>query len=339
MAKVTIEEISRQTGLSRGTVSRALNDRPDINEQTKQRVLEVCRRLNYVPSRAARSLATGRHYALAIVMGPPAGAGAADMLAGAARRAARDKYALQFVHLEESAEQQSAALLALAHDRIDGVLLAGDLGEGPLARFGEDGGDRPAIVSTTPLPGLACDVVGPDERESGRLAARHALRGAGPRDTVYVHQPGPLSAEARLEGFREVCAAAGMDPAEAVFVLPTFEDERAMAWAAGGELRSRLSTASRVVASDDLTALNVMLACAGLGRLVGRDIAVVGQGNERFGREVSPGLTTTDCNGEEIGRRAIEMLIARADGTRMDAPQRVEIAPELVKRGSSQSLA
>ena len=54
MRKVTIEDISRDTGLSRGTVSRALNDRPDISTRTKQRVLETCRKLNYVPSFAAR---------------------------------------------------------------------------------------------------------------------------------------------------------------------------------------------------------------------------------------------------------------------------------------------
>ena len=68
MGKVTIEDISRSTGLSRGTVSRALNDRPDISAQTKQRVLEACLRLKYVPSHAARSLATGRRYAVAVLV-------------------------------------------------------------------------------------------------------------------------------------------------------------------------------------------------------------------------------------------------------------------------------
>ncbi len=68
MARITIEDISRQTGLSRGTVSRALNDRPDISRQTKQRVLEACRKLNYLPSHAARSLATGRSFAVAVLV-------------------------------------------------------------------------------------------------------------------------------------------------------------------------------------------------------------------------------------------------------------------------------
>ncbi|RMF85876.1 MAG: LacI family transcriptional regulator, partial [Planctomycetota bacterium] len=68
MGKVTIEDISRETGLSRGTVSRALNDRPDISAKTKRRVLEACRKLNYVPSYAARSLATGRRYAIAVII-------------------------------------------------------------------------------------------------------------------------------------------------------------------------------------------------------------------------------------------------------------------------------
>ena len=70
MPKVTIDDISRETGLSRGTISRALNDRSDISDATKQRVMAACAKLHYTPSFAARSLATGRNLALAAVMGP-----------------------------------------------------------------------------------------------------------------------------------------------------------------------------------------------------------------------------------------------------------------------------
>ncbi len=338
MAKVTIEEISRRTGLSRGTVSRALNDRPDINEQTKQRVLEECRRLNYVPSRAARSLATGRHYALAAVTGPIDSAFMSSLLSGAARQAARAQYGLQLVQLEDSSDQQNAVLQALAHDRIDGVFMAARAADEALARFRQSWGERPGIVCMRPTPGVSCDVVGPDERESGRLAARYMLRNAGPSDALYVHEPAAPAADERLEGFREACAAEGIDPKGLVFILASSDEDREASWSQDGELRQRLRRAARIAASDDPTAVNVMLACARIGREPGRDVAIMGQGNERVGCCLSPGLTTTEFNGEEVGRRAVETLLARAEETRMDAPQTVEVAPYLVKRGSTRSL-
>jgi LacI family transcriptional regulator len=338
MAKVTIEEISRRTGLSRGTISRALNDRPDINDQTKQRVLAECRKLNYVPSRAARSLATGRNFALAVVAGPLGASFMTDLLSGAARRAAREQYALQLVQPEDSIEQQSTLLQALANDRIDGVLLAGTLTPAALARFRESWGERPGVVSTVPLPEIACDVVGPDSRESGRLAARHVLQGAEPMDVVYVHRPAAWAADARLEGFREVCTDRGIDPDAVIFVLSATLESGEATPDDTAELQSRLRSVSRVVASDDFTAINVMIHCGRVGRDPGRDVAVMGQGNERIGPHVSPGLTTTECSGEEVGRRAVEVLLARAQGIRMDAFQTVEIAPRVVTRASTGNL-
>src|SRR2546428_4257810 len=65
---VTLADIARELGVSKMTVSRAINNHPLINPQTRERVLEVARRLNYQPNQHARALATNRSYLIGVVV-------------------------------------------------------------------------------------------------------------------------------------------------------------------------------------------------------------------------------------------------------------------------------
>ena len=165
MRKVTIEDISRDTGLSRGTVSRALNDRPDISERTKQKVLQTCRRLNYVPSHAARSLATGRNYAIAVIVDDLRSSFVADFVRGVVSKAEAARYA---VHIAEHKDESTGALIAAtAPDLVDGVLIAAPRcpvqGDGLSAALAER-----VVTSCRPIEGLPCDILAPDNAEAGR---------------------------------------------------------------------------------------------------------------------------------------------------------------------------
>jgi LacI family transcriptional regulator len=328
MAKVTIEDVSRATGLSRGTVSRALNDRPDISPQTRQRVLDTCRKLKYVPSQAARSLATGRTYAIAVVVDDLCSAFAAAVLRGVLTRAERERYIVHVVELGAEVRRAAERLRSLSGEqRIDSALIAAPL-ESPCVEIVRDVLNVRALVACWSLPGVRCDVLAPDQAESGRLVARHLLQG-GPRNVLYLHTPGRPGAEERLEGFCEVGRARGLDLDAAVVRVPA--EERLGATGLGA-VRPHLDRVRAIAAADDFLAIDVMLLSAQAGRRPGQDIAVVGQGNEHVAARIWPTLSTVDFNGEEIGRRAVEVALGRIDGTRKDAPQTVEVAPRLVLR-------
>jgi len=332
MGKVTIEDISRLTGLSRGTVSRALNDRPDISEETKRRVLEACQQLKYVPSHAARALATGRRYAVAVLLDDLRRGFAASIVRGVAVRARSQRLAVHASDLAGNAEQAVEHVRMLVSERVDAVLLAVQLPPELLKRLLEALNGRP-MVTVQPLAGARCDVLGPDYVESGRLAARHVLPKAGP-NILYVHQPGDAGADLRRLGFEEVCRGAGLDPAEVVV-----EVERSEASADRLEVvRSRLGGLRALVASNDFLAVDLMLMCSREGRIPGRDIAVIGQGNEAVGLAIWPTLTTIEYAGEEVGARALELALQRVTKTRQDSPQEILVAPSLVLRESSRML-
>lgn len=329
MAKVTIEDISRQTGLSRGTVSRALNDRPDISEQTKQRVLEACRRLNYSPSHAARSLATGRNFAVAVLVDHLDSPFAVAYLRGVLARAAAARYV---VHVAELGETPEEGIRAAVTERIDCALVAAPLAEPALRALAEAAEQRPRILSSTSREPDA-DVLEPDYREAGRLIARELLRDGG--EALYLQAPEPYADE-KLAGVREVCTEQGRDPESLTVTLPHLgEREEDVTLERVLEERREVRF---IAASSDALALRVMIGCMFQGRRPGQDFALWGQGDLEAGRLVRPALSTVDFSAEEIGRRAMDLALQRLGKLRMDAPQHIQVAPRLIARESSRLL-
>lgn len=330
MSKVTIEDISRHTGLSRGTVSRALNDRPDISHQTKQKVLDACRQLNYVPSHAARSLATGRSFAVATLVEDLRSAFAASFLRGLIVCAQTQRYAVFVTELGTDYQQAIQQVCGLARERVDGVIIAAPIGTEHAKPILEVLDQRPLVACAT-IDGVSCDVLAPDDREAGRLAARHLLRGGTP-DVLYVHDPEVTGAKERLAGFHEICREHHLDPAHLTVELPSPSSSHGDRYEA---VRSRLSGLRALIASDDYLATQLLLLCFQAGRTPGRDIAVMGQGNELIGSRITPALTTIDFSAEELGRRTMELALQRVTKVRLDAPQTTYVAPLLLEREST----
>jgi LacI family transcriptional regulator len=324
MRKVTIEDVSRTTGLSRGTVSRALNDRPDISAETKQRVLKACKELDYHPSHAARSLATGRNYAVAALVTQLGSAFTTSFLRGAIGRAEQDHYIVHIVDLRPGSPTGDR-LRSFAPERIDGVLNTVPLDAASAAQLRRTLGNR-ILTSCQPLDGVPCDVLMPDEIEAGRMATRFLLQN-GSREILYAHRPATSAAADRLAGFQEICREHGIDARAATATIPDA--------AALDALGPRLERADAVIATDDFLAISIMLLGERMGRRPGTDLAVMGHGNEPVASAIHPTLTTIDSDGEGIGRRAMETVLQRMGQKRMDKPQHTRVAPLLIEREST----
>ena len=91
-----------------------------------------------------------------------------------------------------------------------------------------------------------------------------------------------------------------------------------------------------ITTTSGTTAIELMLLCYRQGLTPGRDIAIVGQGNEVVGARMNPALSTIDYCGEEIGDRAMEIGLQRVSKARQDSPQSTRVPPVLIARGSSQ---
>lgn len=323
MRKVTIEDISRETGLSRGTVSRALNDRPDISAATKKVVVEACKKLNYVPSHTARSLATGRNLALAVVV-HAMDCFAVALLRGVLAAAEEARYSVTLIELPIEPEAREHRIRSLSAERIDGVIVACPLDPPHAALLAETVEER-GLAGAVRLDGCTCDLFLPDDAEAGRLAARTLARAS--RKLAYIRRAGDARAEQRWTAFRDAARELGAEAAE-------------LAVATGAECSGAIASHpdAAFAASDDRLALAAAVSLAQAGRSVGSGAALLGWGNEPFAADLPTPLSTIDPGGVECGSRAAKALLSRLVKDRLDAPQVTLVAPTLIERSSTRSL-
>ncbi|MFF8653327.1 LacI family DNA-binding transcriptional regulator [Streptomyces huasconensis] len=336
----TLEAVAARAGVSRATVSRVVNGDPGVREVLAERVRHAVDELGYVPNRAARSLVTRRHDAVAVVIAEPETRVFADPF-----------FALQLRGISKELTARDVQLVLLLtegrddHERV-GRYLAGGHVDGALVFSLHLDDPLPAIIRRAGVPTvfggrpgwpdaaegeLGAPYVDCDNRGGAREAVRH-LVGLG-RGRV-AHITGPLdqiSAVDRLDGYRD--ALADVDPrliAEGDFTPAG--GERAMR-----ELLDRVPELDAVFAANDLSASGALRVLRERGRRVPDDVAVVGFDDMLpVAEQTDPPLTTVRQDIEEMGRLMADMLLRGRGGEGLaSGPENVVLPTALVRRASA----
>ncbi|MET9959865.1 LacI family DNA-binding transcriptional regulator [Streptomyces sp. NPDC006326] len=339
----TLEEVAALAGVGRGTVSRVVNGSPRVSERAREAVARAVAALGYVPNQAARALAGSRTDAVALVI-PETGARLfsepyfLDLIRGVSAELAEAERQLLLTLVRTERERQRFEQY-LATQRVDGVLLASVHDDDPLPdRIGELG--LPVVMNGRRSASEPVAHVDSDNSGAGRAAVSHLVaRGRGRIATIS----GPLDmdvARARLGGYREGLAEAGLAPDESLVAAGDFTEEggrRAMR-----ELLERSPGLDAVFAASDVMAAGALGVLREAGRRVPDDVALVGVDDSAVARLMDPPLTSVRQPIEEMGRMMTRMLLQQitepsgsvAGGTPMQQPRRV-LPTELIVRDSS----
>jgi len=341
--RLTIREVAEAAGVSTQTVSRVLNNRPDVAPDTYDRVQRIIADTGYSPNMLARGLTQGRSHVLGVVAFGLDYFGPSRVLTGIDQQAADMGYAisLNLIHRPET-EDVYEILSSLFARQVDGVIWA-------IPQVGSNLDWSHDRARHLPVPvvlvgGMAGQTslpsIGIDNRAIGRLATEHLLAG-GARHIGLI--TGPLSwweARERAAGWRETIASSAFPDAAG----PVFEGD----WtAASGEeglhrLLAALPSVDAVFASNDQMALGVLHAAHTLGRLVPGDLSVVGVDNMAEGSHFWPPLTTVHQPLGDAGVLAVEgiddairRLSLRRSPPRVLEPRTTLLQPNLIVRESS----
>ena len=329
---VVMADVARLAGVSQQTVSRVLNDSPHVRADTRARVLEAVRKLEYRPNRLARALVTGRTRTLGVVSFETTLHGPASTLLGIERAAHDAGYVVSIASIGslESASV-AGAIERLSEQAVDGILVIAPQ-ESAAQALRHLRSDVP-VVATEAGAHDGVPLVAVDQVAGARAATEHLLDLGHP--TVW-HISGPLDwyeARDRIDGWRATLDAAGALPP------PVLAGD----WSArsGYELGLRLARepgVSAIFAANDQMALGVIRALHERGLRIPADISVVGFDDIPEAAYFTPPLTTVRQNFNEVGRRALLTLLAQLDdGARSGT--RETIAPELVVRASTSAAA
>jgi LacI family transcriptional regulator len=333
--QVTSRDVAKLAGVSRTTVSFVLNDVPGvkITEDTRLRVLDAARQLDYYPASAARALAGGRTYHIGMVLGEGQQRLSADaflptFLQGVTASVHSRDYLL-VLQMEEDVPSYEAYLRLIRERHVDGLILSGPRTDDPLLpRLTEEG--FPLILHGQ-LGNLAFPCVDVDNRAGAYQAVAHLI-GLGHRSIGYISNA-PLSyagAQDRLTGYQQALAEHGIALDGQGIRTAAFLPQTG--YAAMEELLSLPDRPTAVFAASDVIALGAMSAIQAHGLRIPDDVAVVGFDDIFLAPYACPPLTTVRVPAFGLGWTAAEMLIALIEGDREVAS--VILEPELVIRDS-----
>ena len=343
--RLTIKEVAEAAGVSTQTVSRVLNNRPDVAPETFRRVQRIITDTGYAPNLMARGLTQGRSRTLGVVAYGLEYFGPTKILTGIDQQAAEMGYSitLNLIHQPETGGVGSL-LNSLAARQVDGIIWA--IPEVSQNRTWSHSGGPDLPVPILLVGGMSgqssVPAIAIDNWAIGRLATDHLIAEGASRIGIIT---GPLNwweARERLRGWRETLEAHGLTADDDLLVEGDWTAD------SGEEGLDRLlavaSDLDAVFASNDQMALGVLHGAHRLGRRVPEDLSVVGTDNIAEGSHFWPSLTTVHQPLRDAGALAvvtIDRLIKEAGGAGgVDdvANERNRLlAPELIVRESSRS--
>ncbi|MFP5071250.1 LacI family DNA-binding transcriptional regulator [Pseudonocardia nantongensis] len=322
-----MRDVARLAGVSHQTVSRVLNDHPQVRSEIRERVRAAVEQLGYKPNTTARALASRRTMNLGVVVAGSFQYGPTTMLLSIAETARRAGYATRLLSpgtIDRPSMQD--ALDQLVDDSVDGIVVIAPVTAAANAVEGLTT-DVP-LVMFEPAMDNGTTIVAIDESLGARLATRHLLE-RGHRTVHHVSGPdGWLGSEARIRGWREELSAAGR-VAHASYAGDWSSES---GHAAGRRIAADPDVTAVFVANDQM-ALGVLQALADAGRDVPGDVSVVGFDDTPESGFYRPALTTVRMDFAEVGRRCVERLL----GLIRDQPLQPQpsVPPELVLRAST----
>ena len=307
--RMTIKEVAREAGVSTQTVSRVLNDRPDVAPETYERVQQVIADTGYAPNMLARSLTQGRSHFLGVVASGVEYFGPTRVLTGIEQRAAEMGYSisLNLIHDPRNVDIDDV-LNGLVGRQVDGIIWAIPAVGANRAWSHERSPSRPVPVTLvgsmadeTPLASIRID-----NRAIGRLATGHLLAGGARRIAIVT---GPLAwweAQERLAGWEETLDAHGVAEADRMVIHGDWgatSGERAIE-----RLVEVFPGVDAVFASNDQMALGILHGAHRMGLRVPEDLSVVGVDDIPEATHVWPSLTTVHQPLHDSGARAVEEI-------------------------------
>jgi LacI family transcriptional regulator len=330
-SRITIRDVAREAGVSVTTASRALNNKGELSESTRDIVLAAADRLRYVPSDIARALVSGRTRTLGVLITDNASPVYAEVLRGIEDVANASAYAVLLMNSGDDSARALRCISTLRSRQVDGVLFT------PVQE-GDDDLDElrtsnlPSVSLVRRPPGKDIDFVVADNELGGYLATNHLL---GLGHTRIAHLGGRLGAsttEARVEGYKRALAEHDVEVDDAIIRRShhTIEGGHRVAL----ELLGRRPRPTAIIVATPQQTLGALRAARELGRRVPNDLSVVAGDDASFFDFLEAPLTAVEQPAREIGRQATQLLLARLAGRR-SRPKGIVLTPQLIVRGSS----
>ncbi|QAV32604.1 LacI family transcriptional regulator [Fervidobacterium changbaicum] len=302
---VTIRDVAKAAGVSINTVSRALNNKPDINKETKEKVLKVAKELGYIKDATATSLRYGLTKVIGVILEDSSNPFYSEVLKAVEMAARRRGFNVIFMNTEKDYELEEEAVRTMLSRRVDGIIIA------PTQ---EKSGDIqllmkasvPFVILGVHFDEIELPEVYSNDVRGSYLAVSHLIE-RGRKKIVYLSGFLYKSvARMRLEGYRKALHE-HLIPFDQSYVFEVEEGVENSYRKMIEIIESGLEF-DGVFCFNDISAIGAIQALREKGYLVPKDVSVVGYDDIAFAHFIQPRLTTVRIDKQREGEQAFELL-------------------------------
>jgi LacI family transcriptional regulator len=329
MKSITIKDIAKELDISVSTVSRALQNHPDISEQTKGLVRECAKRLNYKPNIMASNLRTSKNTTIGVILPEFRHHFFASILDGIEQAANEAGYNIIICQTGENVEKEIQSIHTLIATRVAGILAGISKQTNSLHHLQEViNADIPLVLYDRPCPSLPCDQVVSDDYMGAFKAVEYLIQTGCQRIMLFSSSMQLEVAHRRYQGWRDALQRYNRSIDDSMIVIC---DTRAQAIIETPKILKRSNKPDAIFCVNDDCASGVLYAAQILGLKIPDDLSICGFSDAPLCRNTSPMLTTVEQHGVEIGKHAMMHLLKRLNGYNRIA-QTEMIATDLIVR-------
>lgn len=337
--KTTIYDVAKQAGVSRQTVSRVLNDRLDVSEETRKRVKEIIDQLNYHPSAIAQSLSRQKSCIFGVVTAGLKYIGPSRTLSGITSKAEELGYGLLLKELASFSSNNVKPLLQwFKSHQVDGIIWAAPEIEDNRYWIKDSLNEiEIPILFMTMEEQKQVSIVTTDNFYGARLATQYLIQ-QGRKNIGHI--AGPLEwweARQRKMGWESALSEGGFRVSDQMWTQGNWSPKSGKT--AFAELVNKFPEMDAVFVGNDQMALSVLITLREMGKEIPRDLSVIGFDGIADSEFYCPPLTTVYQNQDELGRVAVAELASQIEQKLMKSaviePKYIKIQPELIIRQSA----
>ncbi|HCI29045.1 MAG TPA: LacI family DNA-binding transcriptional regulator [Fervidobacterium sp.] len=329
---VTIRDVAATAGVSINTVSRALNDKPDINEETKKRVLRVAKELGYVRDATALSLRYGLTRVVGVIFEDSSNPFFSEVFKGIEMKARENGFSVILMNTEKDYNVEEEAIRTMISRRVDGIIIT------PTQEMSQDieflaNISIPSVILGVHFDKLKLPEVHTDDVTGGFLATDYLIKKGRKRILLLNGLSYKSVARMRFEGYKKALKNNGIE----------FTDELVYEISEGVE--SAYSKTKELLLSgldfdgmfcfNDIFAIGAIQALKEYGERIPQDISVVGYDDISYAKYISPALTTIAIDKILEGQTAFELLLESIEAKAKVPAREIVLDVKLTERRSA----
>lgn len=331
---VHIKDIAKVCGVSSATVSKALNNQPDIGEATKERIQAVAKEMGYMSNSSARALKTGKTKNIGVLFVDEQGRGLSHdyfstMLEAIKAQAAELEYDITFI-----CPGKNMSYLQHCYFRgVDGVVIA-NINYNDAQVIELVSSDLPVVVIDHVYPQKTAVIS--DNEMGGRAVIQYAYN-MGHRNIGLIHGELTSVTQKRLDAIWQFCSEVGLNIPKSNVKEAKFHDS-AKTYFATQELLRLPNRPTCILFPDDYSYIGGLNAIHDAGLSIPEDISTIGYDGIELSRIISPPLVTYHQDAKEMGRIAIDKLVEQIDSPAPLKPEVIMVSGSIMDGGSVREI-